>query len=176
MEGARTLPLFFPFPVGANGVAFYQGDLYIINTDKTLVVRIAVQPDGSPGQPEVWKQVQDVPESFLYQSPYFPLMLDGLALDVHGNAYIAVPSRNAVIRIKAADRSQETIAVYPPLSPDAPAALLDAPLSLAFGSGKGERGSLFVTDSGMMGGFIPGNWPGPGLLEIKVGIPGLPLP
>ena len=169
-------PTLFPFPVGANGIAFYLGSLYVINTDKVLVVRIAVLPDGSPGQPEVWRQVQDVPESFLYQSPYIPLMLDGLALDVHGNVYIAVPSRNAVIRINAADRCQETIAVFPPVSPDAPPVLLDAPLSLAFGTGKGERESLFVTDSGMVGAFVPGNWPGPGLVKIQVGIPGLPLP
>jgi sugar lactone lactonase YvrE len=163
-------PTLFPYPVGANGIAFYHGDLYVINTDKALIVRVQVRPDGSPGQPEVWKQVGDVPESLFYQSPYFPLMLDGLALDVHGNVYIAVPSRSAIVRINAADRSQETVAVYP----DVP---LDAPLSLAFGTGKGERESVFVTNSGMTGLFLPGlPWPGPGLVKIDVGIPGLPLP
>ncbi len=169
-------PYLFPYPVGANGIAFYQGALYVINTDKALVVRIPVLPDGGPGEPEVWKQVEDVPESFLYQSPFFPLMLDGLAMDVSGNVYVAVPSRSAVIRINAADRSQETIAVYPPVSPGPLPAPIDAPLSLAFGTGKGERKSLFVTDSGMMGAFLPGNWPGPGLVKVQVGIPGLPLP
>jgi sugar lactone lactonase YvrE len=169
-------PGLFPFPVGANGVAFYHGALYVANTDKALIVRIPVLPNGSAGQPEVWKQVGEVPESFLFESSFFSVMLDGLALDVHGNVYIAVPSRNAVIRIDASDRSQKTIAVYPVLSPDAPFALLDAPLSLTFGTGKGERQSLFVTDSGMMGGFIPGEWPGPGLLKIEVDAPGLPLP
>jgi len=162
-------PFLFPFPVGANGIAFYHGDLYVINTDKALVVRVPVRPDGSPGQPEVWKQVQDVIESPFYQSPFFPVMLDGLALDVHGNVYIAVPSRSAIVRINADNRSQETVAVYP----DVP---LDAPLSLAFGTGKGERESIFVTNSGMNGRFLPGTWPGPGLVKIQVGIPGLPLP
>lgn len=169
-------PFIFEFPVGANGIGFYRGALYVANTDKALVVRVPVLPDGSPGQPEIWKQVEDVPESFLYQSPAFSVMLDGLALDVHGNVYIAVPSRNAIVRINAADRSQDTIGVFPPLTPDAPAAILDGPLSLAFGTGKGERQSLFVTDSGMIGNFIPGTWPGPGLVKIDVGIPGLPLP
>ncbi len=169
-------PFLFPYPVGANGIAFCRGALYVINTDKALVVRIPVLPDGGPGEPEVWKQVEDVPESFLYQSPYFPLMLDGLAMDVSGNVYIAVPSRSAVIRINAVDRSQETIAVYPPVSSDALPVLIDAPLSLAFGTGKGERESLFVTDSGMMGAFLPGSWPGPGLVKLEIGIPGLPLP
>lgn len=162
-------PFLFPFPVGANGIGFYHGALYVINTDKALVVRIPVQLDGSPGQPEVWKAVGDVPGSLLYGSP-LPVMLDGLALDVHGNVYIAVPSRGAIVRINANDRSQETVAVYPEVP-------LDAPLSLAFGTGKGERESIFVTNSGMSGLFVPGlPWPGPGLVKIEVGIPGLPLP
>jgi sugar lactone lactonase YvrE len=162
-------PFLFPYPAGANGIGFYRGALYVINTDKALVVRVPVRRDGSPGQPEVWKQVEDVPESFLYGS-LLPMMLDGLALDVHGNVYIAVPSRGAIVRINAADRSQETVAVYPE-------AALDAPLSLAFGTGKGERRSIFVTNSGMSGLFVPGlPWPGPGLVKIEVGIPGLPLP
>lgn len=162
-------PTLFPFPIGANGIAFYRGDLYVINTDKALVVRVAVLPDGSPGQPEIWKQVQDVPESVFYQSPYFPLMLDGLALDVHGNVYIATPSRLAVVCIDADDRSQETIAVFP----DAP---LDAPFSLAFGAATGERENLFITNSGITGFLAPGSWPGPGLVKLEIGVPGLPLP
>jgi sugar lactone lactonase YvrE len=162
-------PNLFPFPVGANGIGFYHGDLYVINSDKALVVRIPVRPNGSPGQPEVWKQVEDVPESFLYGSP-LPLILDGLALDAHGNVYIAVPSRCAIVRINAGDQSQETIAVYPEVP-------LDAPLSLAFGTGKGERESIFVTNSGMSVLFVPElPWAGPGLVKIEVGIPGLPLP
>jgi sugar lactone lactonase YvrE len=163
-------PTFFPYPVGANGIGFYHGALYVNNTDKALVVRVPVRPDGSPGQPEVWKQLEDVPESPFYQSPFLPLMLDGLALDVHGNVYLAVPTRAAIVRINAADLSQDTVAVYP----DVP---LDAPLSLAFGTGTGERQSLFISNGGFSGLFIPGMpWAGPGLVKVEVGIPGLPLP
>jgi hypothetical protein len=171
-------PTLFPFPLGANGIAFYLGSLYVVSTDKMLVVRIPVLPDGTPGEPEAWKQLEDVPESFLYQNPYFPPMIDGLSMDVHGNVYVASPSRNAIIRINAADRSQETVAVFPALPPpnDAPQAMLDAPLSLAFGTGTGERQNLFITDSGMLGAFLPGTWPGPGVVKIEIGIPGLPLP
>jgi sugar lactone lactonase YvrE len=155
---------------GANGIGFYHGSLYVINTDKALVVRIPVRRDGSPGQPEVWKQIEEVPESITYQNPYLPLVPDGLALDAHGNVYIAVPTRGAIVRINADDRSQETVAVYPDAS-------LDAPYSLAFGTGKGERESLFITNAGISGQFIPGvPWPGPGLVKIDAGMPGLPLP
>lgn len=102
-----------------------------------------------------------------------PLMLDGLALDVHGNLFIAVPSRAAVIRISAGDRSQETIAVfYHPTSPP-----LDGPASLAFGTGKGERENLFVSNLGISGLIVAGiPWVGPGLVKITAGSPGLPLP
>ncbi len=163
-------PSLFSFPVGANGVAFYQGDLYTINSDKALVVRVPILPDGSAGQPEVWKQVDDVPESVLYQSP-FPLQLDGIAFDVLGNGYVTVPSRAAIVRINGDDRSQETFAVYP----DEP---LDAPFNLAFGTGKGERENIFVTNGGYTGFLAPGppDWPGPSLLKLEVGIPGYPVP
>lgn len=155
-------PSFFPFPVGANGIGFHHGDLYVINTDKALVVRVPVRPDGSPGQPEVWKEVEDVPESPLYNSSSFPVMLDGLALDVRGNVYIAVVSRNAIVRINADDRSQETVALHP-------AVPLDSPASLAFEPDNVEWESLFVTNLGMFQDFIPDQpWPGPGLVKINL--------
>jgi sugar lactone lactonase YvrE len=163
-------PTLFPYPVGANGLAFYHGDLYVINTDKALVVRVPVRHNGRPGQPEVWTQVADVPESPFYES-LLPLLVDGLALDVHGDFYITVPSRAAIVRINADDLSQETLAAYP----DFP--LLDCPFNVAFGTGKGERASLFISNGGISGMIVPGlPWAGPGLLKIEVGIPGLPLP
>ena len=163
-------PTLYPFPVGANGIAFRQGQLLVVNTDKNLVVEVAVNPDGSPGQPAVWAPIQDVPESFLYQSPFLPQLSDGIALDVHGNAYVAIPSREAVVRIDAVTGVQETLGVFP-------FAALDVPLSLAFGTGKGERTQLFITNNGISAGVIPGlPWSGPGILKIDAGTPGLPLP
>ncbi len=154
------------YPVGANGIAFYHGDLYVVNTDKGLVVRIPVRPDGSPGQPDVWAELQD-PNPV----PGFPVMGDGLALDVLGNVYVAVVSRNAIVRINASDKSQETIAALFAGTP------LDTPASLAFGTGKGGRTNLFITNLGWMSVIVPGpSWPGPGLVKIDAEIPGLPLP
>lgn len=163
-------PTFFPYPCGANGIGFCRGALYVANSDKAQVVRVPVRPDGSPGQAAVWKQVADVPESPFHQSPFLPLMLDGLVLDVCGNVYVAVPTRAAVVRIKAGDWSQQTVAVFPGVP-------LDAPLSLAFGMAEGERDSLFISNGGFSSLFVPGvPWAGPGLVKIKAGIPGLPLP
>lgn len=164
-------PTLFPYPIGANGIGFHRGNLYVINSDKALVVRVSVLPKGLPSLPVVWKQVADVPESIFFNNPFLPLLPDGLALDVHGNICIAVPSRAAVVRINADDLSQETLAAFP----DSP--LLDAPLSLAFGTGKRERTSLFISNGGISGMIVPGlPWAGPGLLKIDAGIPGLPIP
>ncbi len=152
------------FPVGANGIAFYHGDLYIANSDKTLIVRIAIHPDGTPGQPDTWKTLEEVSESPL-AGGLKPPAPDGIALDVHGNVYIAMVTRNAVVRVNAEDQSQETIAVFgsdPELF-----APFDAPNSVAFGTGKGARQSLFVTNT---------NPSLRGLVKIEAGLPGLPLP
>jgi sugar lactone lactonase YvrE len=153
-------PTVFPFPVGANGIGFYHGDLYVANTDKGLVVRIPILQDGSPGTAEVWKMVEDVPESTMYQSPAFPVMLDGLTTDSNGNVYVTVVSRNAIVRINADDRSQENVAVYP----NCP---LDAPASLALNA---REDTLFITNIGLCEGLIPNPvpWPGPGLVSTAV--------
>jgi hypothetical protein len=49
---------------------------------------------------------------------------------------------------------------------------LDFPASLAFGTGKGNRQSVFVTNCAIG----PPGGPGPGVLKVDVGIPGLPVP
>jgi len=172
-----------PVPIGANGIASYRGDLYVTNTEKGTVLRIPVQADGSPGAPEE-EVLQEVEESPLKGIP-LPPMGDGLVLDVHGNLYVAVLTRSAVVRIDAQDlSSQETVAVFkakwpvgPP--PDAP---LDFPASLFFGTGKGERTSLFVTNLGMGAKAVPQlpvigtvPWAGPGLVKIDAGVPGRPV-
>jgi hypothetical protein len=97
---------------------------------------------------------------------------EGVAVDKIGNVYVAMPTRAAIVRVNAADLSQDTVAV---LSADFP--VLDAPFSLAFGTGNGDRESLFVSNGGVSALFVPGlPWAGPGLVKIEVGIPGLPLP
>jgi sugar lactone lactonase YvrE len=155
------LPAPLPAPIGANGIAYYHGNLYVTNTAKGTVLRIPVWPDGSVGEPEVWTTLLEVPGSPL--AGLFPVVMgDGIALDVHGNLYVAVLTRSAVVRINLLDKSQETVAVWPP-------AKLDFPASLAFGTGKGERTNLFVTNLGN------GKWAGPGLVKIDAGVPGRPL-
>jgi len=66
---------------------------------------------------------------------------------VHGNVCLTIISRNAVVRVKAYDRAQESVAVPGSLGP-APSAPFDTPVSLAFGTGAGEQQIRFVTNLG----------------------------
>jgi len=162
------------YPIGANGVAFFHGDLYVTNTDKALILRIPVAQDGSAGEIELWKAVGEVPESPLAGAP-LPVMPDGIALDVFGNLYLAIVSRNAVVRVAADTKVQESVAVLLSTGP-APSAPFDTPASLAFGTGAGEQQNLFVTNLGMMATIRPGlPWPGRALVKIPAGVPGRPL-
>ena len=165
-----------PVPIGANGIAYHHGNLYVTNTEKGTVLRIPVWPDGSVGLPELWTELQEVPESPLYGAP-LPVGGDGLVLDVHGNIYVAVLTRSAVVRINAQTLWQETLAAFQ-IVPygSVPYAPLDFPASLFFGTGKGERQSLFVTNLGLGNVSVPPlPWAGPGLVKINAGMPGQPV-
>lgn len=162
-------------PTGANGIAFYHGDLYVVNSNKNLIVRVRVCPDGSPGQPEVWATLQEVPESPEELRSALPLMGDGLAFDVDGNAYITMVTRASIVRIDAEDYSQDTVATF--FDPGGPLfAPLDTPNTIGFGTGKGGRQIVYITNLGQMKAALGSPWFGAGLLKVDAGVPGLPLP
>jgi sugar lactone lactonase YvrE len=181
LDGTGSLPL-VP-PMGANGIAYYHGNLYVINTEQSSVVRIPLGPDGSVGIPELWTTLVDVPEYRkyldalkLYPQAYFPPMGDGLALDVFGNLYVVVLTQSAIVRINLSEKSQETVAVFADSNTEPLYAPLDVPASIFFGTGKGERTSIFVTNQGIGKSIVPPlPWAGPGLVKIDAGVPGRPL-
>jgi sugar lactone lactonase YvrE len=142
-----------PVPLGANGIAYWKGSLYVANTSEAHIVRIPILGDGSAGTPEIF--VKD---------PLELTPLDGIALDVHGNIYAAVIAQSKVVRIDPASGAITTVATA--------ADGLDFTASLAFGTGNGERQSLYGTNFtiGPPGGA------GPAVVKIDVGVPGNPLP
>ncbi|HEX6306226.1 MAG TPA: SBBP repeat-containing protein [Anaerolineales bacterium] len=152
LEGLNLPEIPIPFPLGANGIAFRQGNLYVANTEKAHVVRIPVLGDGSAGEPQI---VAEGPALF---------PLDGIALDVHGNLYALAIAQSTLLRIDPADGSMTTLAT----ADDG----LDFPASLAFGTGRSNRQSVFVTNFAIG----PPGGAGPGILKIDVGMPGMPLP
>lgn len=90
-------------------------------------------------------------------------MIDGIALDVHGAIYAALIGQNQVVVVDPASGSVTQLA-----GPDDG---VDGPASLAFGTGKGERQSLYFTNYAVLSPE-----PNPGVLKVDVGVPGMPLP
>jgi sugar lactone lactonase YvrE len=140
----------FGFPIGANGIAFRNGELIVANTERGRLVRIPVEPDGSTGEATVLAESTAL------------LGADGIALDVHGDVYVANAILYTVVRV-GSDGLIETLAT----ADDG----LNQPSTLAFGTGKGERQTLFVANFSI---FSPS--PTPAVLKLSVGVPGQPLP
>jgi sugar lactone lactonase YvrE len=151
LEGLGEVPG-YP-PIGANGIVYLKGKLYVTNTEKGLILRLPIGVDGSPGEPEI---LTDDP------AVYGP---DGLALDVFGNLYVPLVFQDKLVRVDPADGSVTELATID----DG----LDEPASLAFSTHKGDRKTVILTNFAVMpedGGA------GPALLKIEIGVPGRPLP
>jgi len=142
--------------LGANGIAVHQGYVIVSVSSPTRLVRIPIGQHGSAGAPEIL-----VSTAALVSAGVFAL--DDIALDVFGNVYAGAVMPSAVVRMSA-DGSQIAIVAGPVQGVTASA------LSLAFGTGKGERQSVFVA---MCQGFYG---TGCGVVRIDAGVPGRPLP
>jgi sugar lactone lactonase YvrE len=152
--------------IRANGIAYRQRELFVANTCENLIVRVPVEKDGSAGVPEVVFDGTIPNPSFP-----FPFIPDGIALDVHGMIYTVNYMMSQLVRISPEDGSIEVLASFTDGDP------IDEPASLAFGTGKGERKSVFITNFARFG--IPPQPPasiGTSVVKIPVDTPGLPLP
>jgi len=136
-------------PLGANGIVIRTHAVIVTNTEGASIVRIPIRRDGSAGTPSV-----------LAQGPAL-FGADGLALDVFGNAFVAVNSQNTLVRVDP-QGSIEVLATA--------ADGLDNPASLAFGTSLADRKNLFITNFAIFSAA-----PTPGLLKASVGVPGQPI-
>lgn len=143
-------------PIGANGVAIHGDVVWVSNSEEALLVRILVEKDGSAGDPEV---VAGGPALF---------GLDGIALDVHGRVYGALNVQNRVVRFDPTSGSMTILA-------DASDGL-DFPAALAFGTGRGLRKTVFIANFALLDDPANPTPPGPGVVKLEVGAPGLPTP
>jgi sugar lactone lactonase YvrE len=144
-----------PGGVGANGIAYRNGALYVTNTEKGRLLRLTVREDGALGEPTVVASGADL------------VGADGLALDAHGGFYIAVISQSKIVHVTP-DGEIDQIA--------SAADGLDWPSSVAFGQTAGTRERLYAVNFAIGTQF--GNPPGagPALLTVDAGVPGAPLP
>jgi len=149
-------------PVGANGIAFWKQTLYVANTSKGLLVRIPVLENGAPGEPEIVAGVED------NGCEFDDLVgMDGIALDVHGNVYALLVLQNKLVRIDPSDGTFTTLLT----EEDG----LWNPASIYFGTGKGGRTNVFISNYAVIPPE-PAKSPGPAVLKYNVGVPGLPIP
>jgi sugar lactone lactonase YvrE len=146
--------------LGANGIAFWKGDLFVANTGRGALVHVPVMTDGSPGEPTVVAGNLDCEPDGLFG-------MDGIALDVHGNVYALLVLQNKLVRIDPTDGATTLLL-------DEGDGLWNAS-SLAFGTGKGDRESIFIANYAVLPPE-PANSLGPAVLKYDVGEPGLPLP
>ena len=151
LEGDGSLG--FPFPLGANGIAVRNNTVYVGVTEQSSIVTIPIQPDGSAGTPEVLATIPGA-------------AVDGIALDVHGNVYFANPVPSAIIKVSADGSVNGTVADD--------SAFLDGPTSVAFGTGRGDKQSLYAVNFSVALGTPLGA--GPSVVKVDVGVPGQPVP
>ena len=137
------------FPLGANGIAYFRGRLYVANTEKKQVVEIPIDDSGAAGTPSVLHAFGG-PMDFL----------DGITVDLVGNLYVLVAGANQLVRI---ERSGDVTTVADTADG------LNIPASLAFGPGPLSR-TLFVTNLSLPS-LTPD--PTPGVVSFAVPLPGL---
>lgn len=143
-------------PIGANGIVHFAGTLYVANTTAMRVVSVPIQPDGSAGAPVVIKQFTG---GFDF--------LDGITADVQGNLYPLLIGRCELVRLNPRTGELTTLAT------DVDG--LHLPASAAFGSDRGNRQAVYITNFAYM--LVEGCQDnGPAVVRVEVGAPGWPLP
>jgi hypothetical protein len=149
LTGDGSLGLF----LGANGIAYRNGLFTVTNTERRTVLQIP-KIGGQPGPISV---LTNLPPG---DNP------DGVAMDVHGDAFIAMNLQNAIGEVHP-DGSLDVVASGDPL---------DFPSSIAFGTARGGRTKLFGVNFSIseLFGLPPGS--GPGVFWLDAGVPGFPVP
>jgi hypothetical protein len=135
------------FPA-VNGLKIYENTLYASNTEKMQIVKIPIQLDGKPDEPEIFLQ---------------PVNLDDFAFDRDGNLYGTTHIYNSVVKIEPSG-CITTIA-------QAEQGLTGS-TALAFGRGENDRTSIYVVTNGGMSFPPPTGLESAKVVRLDVGIAG----
>lgn len=74
----------FPLMPGGNGLRIFERSVYVSNTDRAILVRIPIEPDGKPGE------IETVAEH---------LRADDFVFDTKGFAYLTTHVENTLVRL-----------------------------------------------------------------------------
>jgi sugar lactone lactonase YvrE len=110
---------------GANGIAYRNRALWVMNTDRGRIVRIPIERDGNPGPPETFVESPDL------------VGADGGQFDILGNLYVAVYYQGLLARVSPRGKV-EILLTAKQLAPFA------SPVSPVFGFGR-RRTTLYMT-------------------------------
>ncbi len=138
------------FPA-VNGLKLYGDSLYASNTEKMQLVKIPIQADGQPGEPEIFLRAVN---------------LDDFAFDQEGNLYGTTHIYNSVVKI-APDGTMTTIA-------EAEQGMAGS-TAVAFGTSEDDRTGLYVVTNGGMSYPLPTGLQPAKVVQLEVGTAGLPL-
>jgi sugar lactone lactonase YvrE len=153
--GNPTDPAFTGLPFGIDGIAWAdhnKRNLIVSTLDYGRVMNIPMDVAGTP------------PIQIIVEDPALK-GVDGIAVDDRGTIWCAVNTQN---RIATVDKGGG-ISVISQGSP------LDGPSSFAFGTGNGDKKTLYVSNFAI-GSFLANLPAHPGILSIPAPVPGLPLP
>jgi sugar lactone lactonase YvrE len=153
-------PLGVPLP-GANGIAWFAPDvLYVANTERGLIARVRIAPDGTAGPAEA------------VTAPFAVPTVDGIAMDVRGRIHAVLPGFTLLQASPLVRVDPDTGEAMPLVVSPVDASRFDTPVSIAFGAGTWGLRNVFVTNSDLP--IVPGG-PGPGVVRIDVGTAGFPI-
>ncbi len=139
---------------GANGIAYREHALWVINLDKGSIVQIPIEKDGRPGKPSVFVEFQLASGA------------DGMQFDVQGNLYVGLiwsdlcGGNGCIVRISPNGKLDVLVTPEQFLFNG----LYFLPINPVFGLGKSQT-TLYMT------GFGP-----PDVVKLDVGVPGMLLP
>ena len=132
---------------GANGIAYRDGSLWVLNFEMGSIIQIPILRDGSAGQPRTFVQSDLL------------VGIDGGQFDVAGNMYVGNPYTNTLLRVSRTGQvsilfTAEQLAPY------------QWPTNPVFGFG-GERSTIYISgmdpsvvkvDVGIPGMLMPQFW------------------
>jgi sugar lactone lactonase YvrE len=143
-----TIPGYEQFPVpGPNGVKVFRGALYVSNSSTAQILRIPIRRDGSAGTVTV---------------AHDGIAVDDFAFDVVGNIYATTDPFNTVELLRPDGTTRVLLTAADGLA---------GPSAAAFGTTRGDRSTLYITNLSFFERI-----PRPSLQRVDLPVPGLPIP
>jgi len=144
-------------PIGANGIAIVGRTVYVSVTEQASILAVPINSDGSAGAVGV----------LAADDPLFGI--DGIAAAADGSIYAGIIGQFAVARVHP-DGTIEPVAS----AADGDPGVLDVS-SVAFGTTRDTRTTLYGVNFGFLSQGDFGTDPRPGLVAIATGVPGQPI-